>query len=71
MPRPRPPGVRGMDWLIQRDHAETVACPDCEAPPGQTCTRTNWLTGESAPLDHMPAHIARIKLAATTQETNP
>lgn len=75
MGKPRPPGVRGLDWLQQRDHAETIPCPDCNAPAGQTCTRTSWHTGETTPLDHLPAHIARSKAAGpipdNTQESRP
>jgi hypothetical protein len=46
------------DWAgsrIQAD-AQTILCPDCHAPIGQTCLNT--ITGK--PLERFPAHINRI-----------
>lgn len=60
-----------MDFLIARDQAETVPCPDCHARPGQTCTRPEPHTGRHLPLENLPAHTARIRAAANTQEHNP
>jgi hypothetical protein len=46
-----------------RDRAETVPCPDrprgCAMPAGTTCR--NLTTGE--PLEHQPAHFARLRAA--------
>jgi hypothetical protein len=36
--------------------AQTILCPDCHAPIGQTCLNT--ITGK--PLERFPAHINRI-----------
>jgi hypothetical protein len=56
------------EWRATRAEAETVDCPapplGCGMPAGQTCTRIN----RGQPLQHLPAHSARIRKA---QETNP
>ncbi|WP_425296598.1 zinc finger domain-containing protein [Nocardia abscessus] len=74
MAKPRRPGVRGMDWLIQRDHAETVPCPDCGEPSGVTCSRPEPHTGRRLPLENLPAHTGRIRAAGPipdhTQESH-
>lgn len=44
---------------VRRTQAERVPCPHCEVPAGQTCR--NDTTGE--PLNHQPAHVARINAA--------
>uniref|UniRef100_UPI0037CA6390 zinc finger domain-containing protein n=1 Tax=Micromonospora sp. NBC_00855 TaxID=2975978 RepID=UPI0037CA6390 len=53
-----------------RTDAEKVHCPHCHAPAGETCHRPEPHTGVQVPLDHLPAHTARIAAAANTQEIN-
>ena len=55
------------EWLAERELAERVICRPrglggCGAPIGVTCT--NLHTG--APLQGQPAHLCRIRDAATT-----
>lgn len=59
-------------WLSTREHAETVVCPDCFAPAGQTCTRREPHSDRRVPLTGLPAHSHRIKAAdhANAQEDN-
>lgn len=59
-----------LEWLQMRTDAETVYCPHCHAPAGETCHRPEPHTGVQVPLDHLPAHTARIAAAANTQEIN-
>lgn len=48
--------LANLDWLIDREHAQTVPCRDCGQPAGHTCI--NLRTGQ--PLDRLPAHSTRI-----------
>jgi hypothetical protein len=48
------------EWLQERATAETVACPTCEAPPGETCRNVH--TG--SPLAGLPAHFTRLQCYA-------
>ncbi|MFR9807097.1 hypothetical protein ACL02T_33090 [Pseudonocardia sp. RS010] len=45
-----------LEWLCEREDAQTVPCPDCHAPSGSTCTHP---TGQ--PLVRAPAHPGRIR----------
>jgi hypothetical protein len=56
--------VADFEWRMERDHAETVPCPHCAAPPHRTCV--NRLTGDEL---HAPAHPQRITTA--TRQENP
>lgn len=51
------------ELMVDRDQAETVACParprGCGAAPGEPCI--NLQTGR--PLEHLPAHDARLRAA--------
>lgn len=60
------------EWEMEREAAQSVLCPDCYAPPGHTCTRTDPFTGKRVPVTRMPAHSARIAAAdrAHTQGSN-
>lgn len=68
--RPRRNRTPSLDFLADRDQAETVPCPTCQAPAGHTCTRPEPHTGRPVPLVNLPAHPARITAAANTQEIN-
>jgi hypothetical protein len=54
-----------LEWLQEREDAQTVPCPGCLAPSQVTCR--NPITGE--PLQRFPAHPARITLRARTSRT--
>lgn len=41
----------------ERQQAERVACPECEAPVGERCRNV----GDGLPLEKFPAHWRRIK----------
>lgn len=51
-----------LEWLQEREDAQTEPCPDCHAPTGTACT--NPITG--LPLGRAPAHHGRIRARATT-----
>ncbi|MFI7527517.1 hypothetical protein [Nocardia salmonicida] len=69
--RPRRNRTPSLDFLADRDQAETVPCTTCNAAAGQTCTRPEPHTGHPVPLVNLPAHTARIQAAtANTQEIN-
>lgn len=53
---------RSLEWLQEREDAQTEPCPDCGAPAGTACT--NPRTGQ--PLGRAPAHPGRIRARATT-----
>jgi len=46
-----------LEWLQEREDAQTEPCPDCRAPAGTPCH--NPITGR--PLDRSPAHPGRIR----------
>jgi hypothetical protein len=48
-----------LEWLAERELAETVDCTDCPAVAGMTCV--NRFSGR--PLTGPPAHPARIRRA--------
>lgn len=53
------------EWLMEREEAEAVRCPRCDAPAGESCLNT--LTGDEM---HAPAHPQRMAAARTQpQET--
>lgn len=54
--------IADLEWRMERHQAEQVACPRCEAPPGQTCR--NPITGDE--LNGPPAHFQRIDAARPT-----
>jgi hypothetical protein len=51
---------------LEKDHerlqAETVACPECGAVPGERCANVH----DGLPLEKQPAHWKRIKAAGET-----
>jgi hypothetical protein len=54
--------LRYLEWLQEREDAQTERCETCQAPPGETCR--NLVTGR--PLDREPAHLTRIRRRART-----
>lgn len=56
--------MRDLIFTQQREHALTVACPYCQAEPGQRCAdpRTGYQ------LEHQPAHLARLQTRPDRQE---
>lgn len=68
--RPRHNRTPSLDLLAERDQAETVPCPTCQALAGETCTRPEPHTGRLVLLVNLAAHPARIRAAANTQEIN-
>lgn len=52
-----------LDDLADRDQAHTVPCPapptGCAQPAGSPCIRH----ADGEPLQHLPAHIARLRAA--------
>jgi len=54
------------NWRNERLTAETVACPWCHQPRGQTCL--NSLTGE--PMERVPAHWQRLFAVEHGQEVD-
>lgn len=68
MRKPRRTRTPSLDFLADRDKAETVPCRECNAPAGETCTRPAPHTGEPEPLVNLPAHTCRIQDSANTQE---
>lgn len=52
-----------LDLANDRDRAQAVPCPPpphgCAAPAGDPCVRI----ADGTPLEHLPAHTARIKAA--------
>ncbi len=59
--------VREDTFAAEREDAERVECPDCDAEPSQPCR--NLHTGQ--PLARQPAHLARIRNATTPTEATP
>lgn len=68
--RPRQNRTPSLDFLADRDRAEAVPCPICQALAGETCTRPEPHTGRPVPLVNLPAHAARLRAAPNTQEIN-
>lgn len=69
--RPRRTRTPALDFLLERDLAETVPCRDCGAAIGETCTRPAPHTGTPEPLTNLPAHHTRLRTAGHTQEGQP
>lgn len=55
--------MHSQNWVAERNAANTVACPDCHAPAGATCTRRDNFTGARVEVGFI-AHMGRIKAAA-------
>lgn len=56
--------LRYLEWLQEREDAETEQCTTCQAPPGETCR--NLVTGER--LSREPAHLTRIRRRAQARQ---
>lgn len=52
-----------LEWRMQRDEAEAVACATCGAAPRESCRNT--ITGDET---RFPAHPSRITAANKTKE---
>jgi hypothetical protein len=53
------------DFESTREHALTVACPRCAAPPGERCVYPDT----DVPLHRAPAHWQRIRAADRPDST--
>lgn len=50
---------KGQDWYTVRSFAESVMCPYCKAPMGETCTAKDPL-GNRVEVRHLAAHPVRV-----------
>lgn len=57
------------EWRMERDQAETIACPEpsCGAAVGEHCRNIN----DGGPLERLPAHGKRIKDADSRPASGP
>lgn len=56
-----------LDWLMQREDAETRICETCHAAAGVTCRNVH--TGQ--PITLWPGHIARLHLTTSAPPALP
>lgn len=54
--------LKNLEWLGQRDEAETVTCPECHAGPGEHCRNVH----DGQELVRLPAHWRRIHASEET-----
>lgn len=57
---------KGQDWHAVRAFAESVMCPYCKAPTGETCTAKDAL-GNRVEVHHLAAHPIRVTEATAVQ----
>lgn len=56
----------GLEKDHERQQAELVPCPECEAPAGERCRNVH----DGLPIEKQPAHWRRL-LAAARRESTP
>lgn len=53
----------GLELDNERQQAETVLCPECQARVGERCRNVH----DGSPLEKQPAHWRRLKAAEENQ----